>query len=74
MDEIFIDFLEGLKTLRRAVGVPRSVKTVSKLTVSEENVKRSEGEVVKSSEMHEETRPPEMTARRENIKRRRWFI
>lgn len=53
MEEILTDFDARLYTLRRAVGVPTSVKTVSKLSVSVLKVSMSEGEVVKSSSIHE---------------------
>ena len=51
MLDIFTDFLALLYTFRRAVGVPRSVNTVSKLTVSAEKDSVADGEVVKSSEI-----------------------
>lgn len=53
MDEITIPFFARFATTSRAVGVPRSVKTVSKFTVSRENVNTSEGDVLNESLMQE---------------------
>ena len=55
---MFTDFLARLYTFRRAVGVPRSVNTVSKLSVSVENDSMSDDDVVKSSSMHDVTIKP----------------
>ena len=51
-------FLLGLRTMSRAVGVPISVNTVSKLTVSREKVSTAEGDVVMSSSMQLKHRRP----------------
>lgn len=50
---MFNPFLARLDTIRRAVGVPKSVNTVSKLTVSRLNVSTSWGDVVTASDIHE---------------------
>ena len=58
MEDMVTPFLLGLRTTSRAVGVPTPVNTVSKLTVSVENDRRASGEVVKSSDMHDEMIKP----------------
>ena len=55
IEEITIPFLARLATTRRAVGVPRSVNTVSKFTVSREKVRISDEEVLTLSLMQELT-------------------
>lgn len=64
IEEILIDFEARLNTLRRAVGVPSSVKTVSKLSVSVLKVSMSEGEVVKSSSIQEGRKEAKMAPMR----------
>ena len=53
MELMLTPFLLRLQTIRRAVGVPRSVKTVSKFTVSREKVSNADGDVVMLSSMHD---------------------
>lgn len=73
IDEMLTPFLSGLNTRRRAVGVPRSVNTVSKLTVSVEKRSLTDDDVVKSSEMQDctitETSIANMANRRYRILR-----
>ena len=57
MEFIFIPFLALLLTIRRAVGVPTPVNTVSKLTVSREKVSTSWGDVLMASLMHDVSIP-----------------
>ena len=74
IEEIFTAFLALLNTLRRAVGVPRSVNTVSKLTVSAEKLRISDGEEVKLSEMHPTMHGRSITMNKEGSNMRNFFI
>ncbi len=53
IEEMTIPFFARFATISRAVGVPRSVKTVSKLTVSREKVSMSLGDVETASLIQE---------------------
>ena len=50
---MLMPFLAGFFTMSRAVGVPRSVNTVSKFTVSREKASTSADEVVIPSSIHD---------------------
>ena len=58
MDEITIPLEARLDTTSLAVGVPRSVNTVSKFTVSREKVNISDEDVEIESLIHDETIKP----------------
>lgn len=62
MEDMRTPFLLRLNTFNRAVGVPRSVKTVPKLTVSVENASVADEESVKSSLIHEVDIKPNITS------------
>ena len=63
MEEISTPFLLLLNTIRRAVGVPKSVNTVSKFTVSREKARIADEEVVIPSEIQDGSIKPRMVTR-----------